>query len=381
MMTLAQEQNRTAATSDNYQVDLLEVLPNGWDDFQVAFGSQVGLLQSMYWGSLMVALDRGKPIYFVVRQGDRIAATLLAVHLRWPANWGQRLFLSILGLGGGRIDFGCGPALADDIDRCQVLDLLLVKMHQYVRKNGVSIVRSSGFSPVSNIVCNVEIQGVFLRNDYAFNNWATYVLNLTSSEDDLLMSLDHSARKGIKKALREGVSIRKIDTWDSYQENFLRPYLDWTINSDRDAFTHDANIIWHHPGHSRYYHYFTAFHRDGRALAVLGMYVFAGVATEITSAIAPVAFDEKIPVQDILHWEMFLEAKRQGCHYFDLAGVAPNPGSQKEENIRRFKKKWGGQYVVYDRYEWQHPVMRKLLHVVDSMTRLLGKLRSHLRPG
>lgn len=80
------------------------------------------------------------------------------------------------------------------------------------------------------------------------------------------------------------------------------------------------------------------------------MYIFNGVATEIASGTMPLAYELKLPAQDLLHWEMMLEAKRLGAHTFDLAGVAPLPRNSKEEGIRRFKEKWGGRYVEYYTY-------------------------------
>jgi lipid II:glycine glycyltransferase (peptidoglycan interpeptide bridge formation enzyme) len=81
------------------------------------------------------------------------------------------------------------------------------------------------------------------------------------------------------------------------------------------------------------------------------MYVFNGVATETASALTAHAYSQKIPAQDLLHWEMMLEAKRMGCHTFNLAGVSPNPIDPKSEGIRRFKEKWGGTFFEYTRFE------------------------------
>ena len=104
-----------------------------------------------------------------------------------------------------------------------------------------------------------------------------------------------------------------------------------------------------------YYHYYVAESTEGETLATLGMYVFNGVATEVASALSPKAFEHKIPAQDLLHWEMLLEAKRAGCHTFDLAGVDPSVTDHKAAGIRRFKEKWGGRYVEYSRYELEMP--------------------------
>ena len=100
-----------------------------------------------------------------------------------------------------------------------------------------------------------------------------------------------------------------------------------------------------------YYHYFIAESINGSTLATLGMYIFNGVATEIMSTLAPEALKLKVPAQDILHWEMMLEAKHLGCLTFDLAGINTNPQTPKEIGIRRFKEKWGGEYVEYYTYK------------------------------
>jgi lipid II:glycine glycyltransferase (peptidoglycan interpeptide bridge formation enzyme) len=101
------------------------------------------------------------------------------------------------------------------------------------------------------------------------------------------------------------------------------------------------------------------------------MYMFNGVATEIASALSPQAFTQKIPAQDILHWEMLLEAKKAGCHTFDMAGVNPNSSNPKEAGIRRFKEKWGGRYVEYQTFEKQLPL--STTHQIAK--RLFGQFR------
>ena len=107
-------------------------------------------------------------------------------------------------------------------------------------------------------------------------------------------------------------------------------------------------------------------------LACLGMYIFNGVATEFASSISALAYEKKIPVQDILHWEMMLEAKRMGCHTFDMAGVNPSPQTPKEKGIRQFKEKWGGRYVEYNIYHKDMMLwLNKGVRIIKSLVKRL----------
>jgi len=347
-------------------VSMHHVPPPDWDASLAVAGSEAGLLQSSFWGSLMAALGRGHPLYLTVRDGEKVVAMLLAIHSnRSVAGKGRALRVLTTLVGMGRIEFSDGPVILDGSMACAAVDALLEWLSRYARRQGVRIIRSSGLSPSSPLAGDGQLAAAYTARGYETTPWATYLVDLRLDEEALFMSLDHAARKGIKKAGREGVHVRALTDWDDYRNSFLLPYLGWT----RGAEAHDEDLatagrIWEHPGHHELYCYYVAEANDGTVLAALGMYLFNGVATEITSGVAPAAIERKLPAQYLLHWEMFLEARRAGCHTFNLAGVAPQPASPKEENIRRFKKKWGGRHVQFDRFEWRHWLLRSATHLI-----------------
>lgn len=326
--------------------------PAGWD---AGIATRGGLLQSTYWGSLMAALGRGQPLYLQALDGDKIFASLLAIHYSEKRGGLARRLATALMRSGGRIEFGDGPVIHEQERAGEIVAALLDALHAYVAKHRVLLVRANGFSQASGCAGSAGISQAFAARNYSARSWGTYLVDLTPDEKTLLQNLDHSARKGVKKATRDGVRVERLKTWEDYREKFLIPYHSWTRpDEDVAAFLGDARAIWDHRGHNDFYEYYSALADDGAVLAVLGMYCFAGVATEITSGVSPLAIERKVPAQDLLHWEMFLAAKRRGCHAFDLAGVSPQPHDAKEGNIRRFKKKWGGAYVEYERFEWRH---------------------------
>lgn len=326
--------------------------PAGWDE---TIAEKGGLLQSTYWGSLMAALGRGQPLYLQALDGARPIASLLAIHMgEKGGGTARRLALALL-RSGGRIEFGDGPVVHDKDRAGEGVSALLDALLSHAAKQRVLLIRANGLSAASRFEGGSGIGEAFAERGFSASPWGTYLVDLGPDEDDLLMSLEHSARKGVKKARREGVRIERLTDWEDYRERFLLAYHSWTRpGEDPAAFLAEAKAIWDHPGHHDFYQYHAAIAGDGAVLAVLGMYCFAGVATEITSALSPVAMERKLPAQDLLHWEMFMAAKARGCRLFDLAGVSPDPQGGKEQNIKRFKKKWGGAYIEYQRFEWRH---------------------------
>lgn len=342
-------------------VDIHHAPPGEWDAWVTSAGGGAGLLQSTFWGSLMQSLGRGSPLYLAVKDGEDVVALLLAVHDSHPAT-GRRPYLRLLSslAGMGRIEFSDGPVIMDASLAGPALDALLDWLSRYAARNRVRLIRSGGLSPLSCLADDQGLAATFMAHGYDRMPWATYVVDLRPEEEALFMSLDHAARKGIKKAGREGVRIRAVSGWEDFLNAFLLPYKGWSRpGADLSGEIAEARRVWEHPRHDELYRYYVAEADDGTVLAVLGMCLFNHVATEVTSGVAPAAVERKLPAQDLLHWEMFLEAKRLGCHSFNLAGVAPEPGSSKEENIRRFKKKWGGRYLQYDRFEWRHWLVRR----------------------
>ena len=179
----------------------------------------------------------------------------------------------------------------------------------------------------------------FHNLSFVHQEWKTLIINLSFSQETLLKNLKHSARKGIKKAEALGVNTHRCDTFDQYFSGFLLPYLEVTKRPKKSREFYKAG--WDLDS-DRHYGYWIAKNSQGDCLGFLGSYRYDGLATEIMSALTPRAVKEKIPVQDMLHWEAIRHHKKLGDLYFDLAGFNPNPVSEKEKNIKRFKEKWGG---------------------------------------
>lgn len=189
----------------------------------------------------------------------------------------------------------------------------------------------------------IFLEDSLINKKFKKEKWSTFVVNLLPSEELLLKSFQHAARKGIKKGDRLGIQVKRCEKFNDYYGKFLKAYL---INQKQELKNKSFYKKYWELDKENIYNYWIAYSEDGDQLGFLGTYSYQGVATEIMSAITPLAFQKKIPVQDIMHWEIMKFHKSKGDLYFDLAGFNPSPTTDKEKNIKRFKEKWGGE--VYD---------------------------------
>ena len=176
------------------------------------------------------------------------------------------------------------------------------------------------------------------------HRWATLKVDLTVDLDTLRSRLKPAARKEIRKAEASGVVVRRVEGADEL-ERYVRTALG---SSDRygatTASVADYLVTWRRLRcDNLYFETFVASH-DGQFLAGLSVWGTRDGICELGSFQSAYSFDRKLSGPDLIKWRAIEWAKSEGIRSFDLGGVNPAPATSKEENIRRFKEKWGGAY-------------------------------------
>jgi lipid II:glycine glycyltransferase (peptidoglycan interpeptide bridge formation enzyme) len=180
---------------------------------------------------------------------------------------------------------------------------------------------------------NPQIIEKFTARGYGYRTWTTYLVDLNQTEKDLWMYINKSARKSLKKVRGSGAVVKKARDYHEFIEKFIQPYNQMEKEHGRSGVplsqiekTRNLDYL------NKYYHYYyTEF--EGHIHGVIGMCVFNGIAEELMSSASKFSYDNKLYVQDMMHWQMFLDAKNLGCHTFDLAGVNPEPKSSRRNGV------------------------------------------------
>lgn len=337
--------------------------PSNWD---ADIKDRGDLPQTTYWGSVLSKLDRSIPVFLEVLDGDiRIAKMLIFHAIPWDRkqNAIRKDFIGRFMRKGFIRAYGAPVFFTDDADLTD--------------KGTQAIIRWIEKYADDKKLLYIELNETFARHytefdilqKYEKRKWATLIVDL--GQEDLWNSISAAARKSINKAKREEVTVRKITSFEEYIDSYIRNYNSFNGRETIDADIEQSQVVWEQDV-DQYYKYYVAL-KDNQVIGVLGMYIFNGVATEIMSALSPEAFERKLPAQDLLHWEMFMEARELGCHSFDLAGINPDPKTPKEAGIRRFKEKWNGSYIEYYNYsKITQPILRKAYAIYKEIKKARG---------
>jgi len=323
-----------------------ESSPKGWNDWLKGLGFGASFCQTNYWADLNQQANNVTNYWLeVLCDTQRTAGILFSLS--------QNKDLISTG----------GPVIADasDLETYALLFKGIIELSQKAKAAQMMI---TSLTPIENKQLDAEILDLFSKNGFEKILWKTSLINLQYSEDELFASLSKSTRKGIRKCQQNDLSVFKCET----EEDFMS--LFW-LSRDPDAHDLDkGKIIWQQNQHKSYDFYVTL-DAEQNMLAALGTYSFNGVVTEISSYRSTHPNAQKYAVQDILHWEIIKNSKSRGNAWFDLAGYSPSPKGPKEEGIKRFKNKWGGE--ERDLYIFSKDLRPTPIKMLSKLKKLLKK--------
>lgn len=326
----------------NLTVTIATQPPDDWDKVLLAGGGETHLLQSVYWSRVLTALDKAVPYFIRVNKGQELVGQALVMkRFDYNRNLGRKVhplpYLECLD----------GPLLLEPSSGSECLVMVAENMIKLAKRTWATRL---SLQPAVQASWASDPGAARILADLGFSGdpWSTYLVDLQPDEEALFNSFNRALRKNVRKCGRAGLRVVRMAGFEEYRDVFWTAYTASEKaqgRSPKPCFraTWDLDV-------EGYYDHFIVTDESDEVYACLGMYTFNGRAVEITSTLTPRAWEKKLPAQDLIHWEMMLAAKRRGAKVFDLAGFNPDPQTPKEEGIRRYKKKWGGSEVTYNRF-------------------------------
>lgn len=329
------------------------MLPQDWDNWLCSQRDRAGFCQSSAWARIHRELNGSNSYAISVnRDGQRVAGALVTLRVAALNNlgFGDWLRLRLAGQAGGTLECFEGPVLPDgNLSEC--LADVLSQVGALAKRLGVNQIRFAGAPPVASWAGSEEADRIFRKFGYGATDWLTSIIDLLQDEEILRRNLKQAARKGIRKSLEAGLTVSLCNSYDQFIGSFCKAYYESTGVGEITSVISRNEAFWR-ADIDRAYRFFVVEDRDGNIHATLGTYRYQGVVTEIMSGRTDIGKSSNLPAQDLLHWEAMLFHKREGDHYFNLAGYSPHPATEKEAGIRRFKEKWGGREVAVPSYTW-----------------------------
>lgn len=183
-----------------------------------------------------------------------------------------------------------------------------------------------------------------LKNIFKIIPWSTYLIDLGLPIEELYSNLEkNNCRKNIERAKKRGVVIEQIteSNLKKYFELFTKLQTLGGQKNNYDFMLKRWNMLKSY-GRSG----FLAL-KDGKPVSGMLFSSYNGYIVEAGLARSKEDYSERLYSQDLIKWHVIEWGVKNKMRYYDLAGFNPNPISEKERGIEKFKRKWGGKKYDY----------------------------------
>jgi lipid II:glycine glycyltransferase (peptidoglycan interpeptide bridge formation enzyme) len=230
-------------------------------------------------------------------------------------------------------EWSYGPIIFDSEYKNEIFE----KFGKYLLENKFKI---SG--TVHPLISN---QDSFLENNFKIIPWSTYIIDLEIDKDKLFKNISKSnGQKNIKRAKKRGVIVEEINEKNLFEFHDLRSQVMKLSNSSFQDY--DVTKKWWNLLQPLGYSGFLAKYEE-KCIGALMFSHYCDHIIEGSLTRSQIDFTENLYSQDLIKWEIIEWGKENKKKIYNLAGFNPHPISKKEEGIKKYKQKWGGQKFDY----------------------------------
>jgi hypothetical protein len=251
----------------------------------------------------------------------------------------------IIGRMTSRVIVWGGPLVQNDDSNC--ITSLLNAFTEMIRKDAV-------YCEIRNLeIPDENIKQFFSASGFSYFPHLNIVVNVERSEKDLLAKMDPAKRRNVKKALKKGLGfgvIKKEEEIDTVYDILKGVYGKTGLPLSGISLFKVLFRNTQPDGHCTFY----KVESEGRMIGV--MVVLANNNSLYEWYVGAKEQFYHMRPNEFLVWNVMLEAKKEGKHFFDFGG-AGKPG--EEYGVRNFKKGFGGEIletgrfrIVFKRLPW-----------------------------
>ena len=286
--------------------------------------------QSTYAYKFFSEVDCYDPILLVAENnGEYIGSLICAV-----INEGN----GIKGYFSNRVIILGGPLIRDSSKEIAVSILTIFKT---ISK------KKTIYSQFRNLFDAENIHEIFRKQEWVYEDHLNILIDLNKSEDELWQDVHSKRRNEIRRAEREGTKFKVLldnkglpETYSILKEVYNRAKLPLP---DYKFFETACDLL--SPEHFKV---FIALN-ENKIIGTMYTLCYNGIIYDWYAG-SYQEYYNKYP-NDLIPWKVFLWGKENGYHTFDFGGAGkPNI----PYGVRDYKKKFGGVFVNFGRYEQIH---------------------------
>ena len=327
---------------DNYSIitNANDINKGKWSDF-VTSHPKGNAFQTVDMYNVYENTKKYEPVFLAALDDqNEICAILLAVI--------QREYPGVLGRLTTRSIIHGGPLIKNDAP--DILDFILKKYNEIIVKKAI-------YSQFRNFRDWDSTNIIFEKNGFVYENHLNILVDLTKSEEQLWKEVHSKRRNEVRRARKEGTSF-SVKTSESSLKNCYAIL--------QEVYDRAKLPI---PEYSFFYNLFHM-HQEARLLVFTAYYKDEIIGCMLALCFGDTIYDfyagslktfyKKYP-NDLIPWEVFKWGKKNNFKVFDFGGAGKLDVAY---GVREYKKKFGGQFVEFGRYEQIHqPIMFKIAKI------------------
>ena len=272
-----------------------------------------------------------EPVFLaVVNNTGEILCTLLSVI--------QKEYSGVLGNFTTRSIIHGGPLIKDDDP--DVLGFLLKEYNKSIKKKAI-------YSQFRNFRDWGDSKKIFIKNGFEYEDHLNILIDLTKSEEQLWKEVHSKRRNEVRRATKEGAYFSIGDTKDSLkkcygilQEVYSRAKL------PIPDYIYFYNL--YSMGSNSKLRIFCAYY-DNEIIGCMLALSYKDMIYDFYAG-SMKDFYNKYP-NDLIPWEVFKWGKENNYKVFDFGGAGK---PDVPYGVRDYKKKFGGEFINFGRYEKVH---------------------------
>jgi len=302
-----------------YSVDITEEAPSDWNDYLLK--SKFGTIYNTKEYSFYAPFENLNPKFLRIidNKGNVTLQTLLLEDKHQPVKLPKFI---------GKIVKELNVILKWSYGPVSESNESIVYFFNYLKKTKKRIYGSS--HPL------MELPQIGLKHE----KWNTFLIELKKPKDELFANIDkRSGRKNIERAIERGVTVEEI-TDSSILEYFELYNNTKRERGEQETTEEQMTNFWKFLRPAGFSGFLAR--KDGWCIGGLLFSFFNKYINEWGVARSKMDNEEKLYSQDLIKWRIIEWGLDNKMDWYDLSGFNPNPISEKEEGIIRYKRKWGG---------------------------------------
>jgi lipid II:glycine glycyltransferase (peptidoglycan interpeptide bridge formation enzyme) len=286
--------------------------------------------QSMDAFRFYQSVDYYNPILIVAMDNEDVVGSLLAIII--SEGKGLKGFFSRRGIIWG------GPLVEDE--NADVYYLILNEFNKIAQKKAI-------YTQFRNLYDLNREKLNFSRQNWLFQEHLNIIIDLSQSEENLWKDVHSKRRNEIRRAEKEGTSFRVLENKSELSVTYtiLKEVYDRAKLPLPDYRFFETAFDLLAPNNFKIFLGLN----EGKIIGTMYILCFKDIMYDWFAG-SYQAYYKKYP-NDLIPWKVFLWGKKNGYNEFDFGG-AGKPGVPY--GVRDYKKKFGGKFVNYGRFEKIH---------------------------